>query len=302
MTKINVCISCDENYAKYASVVIASILYNAQDEDLLHFYVLDGDISSESKTKILSLKNIKPCEIDFIKVDETKLEIYKQINTHEYITLPTYYRLILSELLPDVDKIIYLDCDTVVNTSLKDLFETDLAENIIAGVLDARVKHKKKWKNSKYINAGMVVFDLDKIRKEDIEQKFVQFTKNNPEKIETGDQDIINYTLEGRIKILPDEWNVQVSGFASRTSFTKRPKIIHYIGYYKPWVFGSCTFFKDLYFKYLQLTPWALTEEQQKHWYDENKKASRKNFWKKRPLCFLNPKYWYAFYCSYIKQ
>lgn len=302
MTKINVCISCDENYAKYASVVIASILYNAQDEDLLHFYVLDGDISSESKSKILSLTKIKPCEIDFIKVDETKLEIYKQINTHEYITLPTYYRLILSELLPDVDKIIYLDCDTVVNTSLKDLFETDLAENIIAGVLDARVKHKKKWKNSKYINAGMVVFDLDKIRKEDIEQKFVQFTKNNPEKIETGDQDIINYTLEGRIKILPDEWNVQVSGFASRTSFTKRPKIIHYIGYYKPWVFGSCTFFKDLYFKYLQLTPWALTEEQQKHWYDENKKASRKNFWKKRPLCFLNPKYWYAFYCSYIKQ
>ncbi len=302
MTKINVCISCDENYAKYASVVIASILYNAQDEDFLHFYVLDGDISSESKSKILSLTKIKPCEIDFIKVDETKLEIYKQINTHEYITLPTYYRLILSELLPDVDKIIYLDCDTVVNTSLKDLFETDLAENIIAGVLDARVKHKKKWKNSKYINAGMVVFDLDKIRKEDIEQKFVQFTKNNPEKIETGDQDIINYTLEGRIKILPDEWNVQVSGFASRTSFTKRPKIIHYIGYYKPWVFGSCTFFKDLYFKYLQLTPWALTEEQQKHWYDENKKASRKNFWKKRPLCFLNPKYWYAFYCSYIKQ
>ena len=302
MTKINVCISCDENYAKYASVVIASILYNAQDEDLLHFYVLDGDISSESKSKILSLTKIKPCEIDFIKVDETKLEIYKQINTHEYITLPTYYRLILSELLPDVDKIIYLDCDTVVNTSLKDLFETDLAENIIAGVLDARVKHKKKWKNSKYINAGMVVFNLDKIRKEDIEQKFVQFTKNNPEKIETGDQDIINYTLEGRIKILPDEWNVQVSGFASRTSFTKRPKIIHYIGYYKPWVFGSCTFFKDLYFKYLQLTPWALTEEQQKHWYDENKKASRKNFWKKRPLCFLNPKYWYAFYCSYIKQ
>ncbi len=302
MTKINVCISCDENYAKYASVVIASILYNAQDEDLLHFYVLDGDISSESKTKILSLKNIKPCEIDFIKVDETKLEIYKQINTHEYITLPAYYRLILSELLPDVDKIIYLDCDIVVNTSLKDLFEADLGENIIAGVLDARVKHKKKWKNSKYINSGMIVFDLDKIRKENIEQKFFEYTKQNIDKIETGDQDVINFTLKDRIKILPDEWNVQVSGFASRTSFTKRPKIIHYIGYYKPWVFGSCTFFKDLYFKYLQLTPWALTEEQQKHWYDENKKASRKNFWKKRPLCFLNPKYWYAFYCSYIKQ
>ena len=203
MTKINVCISCDENYAKYASVVIASILYNAQDEDLLHFYVLDGDISSESKTKILSLKNIKPCEIDFIKVDETKLEIYKQINTHEYITLPAYYRLILSELLPDVDKIIYLDCDIVVNTSLKDLFEADLGENIIAGVLDARVKHKKKWKNSKYINSGMIVFDLDKIRKENIEQKFFEYTKQNIDKIETEsfDKPVDEIFTENRIII-----------------------------------------------------------------------------------------------------
>ncbi len=302
MTEINVCISCDDNYAKYASVVIASILSNAANDDLLHFYILDGKISSENKTKMLSLEKIKPCKIEFVEVDENKLGIYKQINTHEYITLPTYYRLILSELLPDVDKIIYLDCDTVVNTSLKALFETDFSNNIIAGVLDARVKHKTKWKNSKYINAGMVVFDLEKIRNGKIEQKFAEYTKNNPEKIETGDQDIINYTLEGRIKILPDEWNVQVSGFASRTSFTKHPKIIHYIGYYKPWVFGSCTFFKDLYFKYLQITPWALTEEEQKYWYDENKKTSRLNFWKKRPFCFLNPKYWYVFYCSYIKQ
>ena len=50
-----------------------------------------------------------------------------------------------------LDKIIYLDCDVVVNNSLKELFETDLENNIIAGVLDARVKHKSKWKNSKYI-------------------------------------------------------------------------------------------------------------------------------------------------------
>lgn len=302
MTKINVCISCDDNYAKYASVVVASILYNAKDEDFLHFYILDGKISSENKTKILSLEKIKPCRIEFVEVDESKFEIYKQINTHEYITLPAYYRLMLQKLLPKVKKIIYLDCDIVVNTSLKNLFETDLEDNIIAGVLDARVKHKKKWKNTKYINSGMVVFDLEKIRKENIEQQFIEYTKNNTNKIQTGDQEIINCTLEGRIKILPDEWNVQVSGFASRTSFTRHPKIIHYIGYYKPWVFGSCTFFKDLYFKYLQITPWALTEEEQKYWYDENKKASRINFWKKRPLCFLNPKYWYAFYCSYIKH
>ena len=56
--KINVCLSCDENYAQYAGVVIASILANAKAEDSLHFYILDGNISNDSKEKILSIKSV----------------------------------------------------------------------------------------------------------------------------------------------------------------------------------------------------------------------------------------------------
>ena len=153
-----------------------------------------------------------------------------------------------------------------------------------------------------YINSGMIVFNLAKIRENKIENKFIEYTKQNTKTIETGDQDVINFVLKDKIQILPDDWNVQVSGFASRTSFTNKPKLIHYIGCDKPWVFASITFFKDLYFKNLQLTPWALTEEEKQKWIIENKKASRKKFWKKRPLCFLHPKYLYAFYCSYIKK
>ena len=141
-----------------------------------------------------------------------------------------------------------------------------------------------------------------KYKENKIEDKFVEYTKQNTKTIETGDQDVINFVLKDKIQILPDDWNVQVSGFASRTSFTNKPKLIHYIGCDKPWVFASITFFKDLYFKNLQLTPWALTEEEKQKWIIENKKASRKKFWKKRPLCFLHPKYLYAFYCSYIKK
>lgn len=302
MNTINICLSCDDNYSKYAGVVMASILFNADNDDNLHFYILDGNISQKNKENLLSLKNIKNCNIHFIPIDESKFQIYQQINTHKYITLPTFYRLKLSELLPDVNKIIYLDCDMVVNSSLKELFNINLDDNIIGGVLDARVKHKRQWKNEKYINAGMIVFDLARIRQENIENKFIEYTKNNIDTIKTGDQDIINFTLKDKIQILPDIWNVQVSGFASRTNFTRYPKIIHYIGSDKPWVFASCTYFKDLYFKYLQLTPWSLTEEEKLKWYKENRKATLIKFCKKRPLFFLHPKYWKAFYCSYISN
>lgn len=261
MKMINICLSCDDNYAKYAAVVMASALANMNEEDNVHFYILDGNISSEKKSKILELKNYKNCEIDFVEIDEKSFEIYTKIKTHEYITLQTYYRLKLAQILPNLDKIIYMDCDIIVNSSLKTLYETDLETNIIAGVLDARVKHKRKWKNSNYINGGMILFDLQRIRNENIEEKFLEYTKNNIDTIETGDQDIINFTLKNRIKILPDEWNVQVSGFASRTSYTRNPKIIHYIGSQKPWIFASITYFKNLYFENLQLTAWALTEK-----------------------------------------
>lgn len=97
MNLVNVCLSCDDNYSKYAGVVIASILDNLSEKSFANFYILDGNITKENKDKLLQLKQIKDCNIEFVQVDESKFEVYKQINTHKYLTLPAYYRLKLSE-------------------------------------------------------------------------------------------------------------------------------------------------------------------------------------------------------------
>ena len=159
---INICLASDNNYAKYLSVTAASILANAKKEDDICFYILDGGIEEDNKNKILSLKEIKNCEINFIKIDDNLFEDYKKVKTHSYITLATYYRLKLSELLPFVDKIIYFDCDIIVNSSLDELFGTDLNGFALGGVLDISRKHTAK--NPTYINAGMIVFNLEYIR------------------------------------------------------------------------------------------------------------------------------------------
>ena len=108
MREINVCLACDDNYSKYAGVVIASALANSALKDNLCFYILDGGIKEENKAKINELKSIKNCEINFISIDESLFEEYKKIKTHSYITIATYYRLKLPSLLPNVKKIIYL--------------------------------------------------------------------------------------------------------------------------------------------------------------------------------------------------
>ena len=141
---INVCVACDNNYSKYAGVVIASVLANSNEDENLSFYILDGGIEQSQKDKILELKSIKDCNIEFINIDESLFDEYKKVKTHAYITLSAYYRLKLPSLLPNVNRIIYFDCDFIINSSLLDLFNTKLEESPIAGVRDIDLKKVKK--------------------------------------------------------------------------------------------------------------------------------------------------------------
>ncbi len=296
---INVGIACDENYSKYAGVVIASVLYNSKQDDTLCFYILTDGLSEKTQSEILKLKEIKNCEIKFITLDDKLFEAYKNIKTHSYIPICGYYRLKLSSILPNVDKIIYFDCDVVINKSLKELYESDLGENIAGGVRDINRRMLKR--NPSYVNSGVLVMDLKKIREQNIEDEFLNWTEKNIDTIKLGDQEIINEVLKGRIQILDDRWNVQSSNFTNRSSYTKNPWIIHYVSKRKPWHFGSFSYHKDYYFKYLQLTPWALTDEDKKYWYNKNKSASFWGYLKYRPFFMFRPMFYKALFYTYIK-
>ena len=168
MNKINVCLACDNNYAKYAGVVIASILCNAGKNDVLSFYILNGGIKKESKDLLLKLKTVKKCDIHFIKIDEKMFADYAKVKTHDYVSIATYYRLKLPTLLPKVKRVIYFDCDMVVNTSLADLFNTNMGQSAVAGVLDLNKRMVRK--NPTYVNAGMLVLDLENMKKQNLEK------------------------------------------------------------------------------------------------------------------------------------
>ena len=298
MSSINVCISCDDNYSKYAGVVIASILANASSDDKLSIYILDGGVSEQHKSEILSLKSIKDCEIDFVYIDQKLFEEYAKIKTHSYVTVATYYRLKLSSLLPNVDRIIYFDCDMVVNSSLAELFNTDMGDCLIAGVKDLNKKELKK--NPSYVNAGMLVFDLKNMRQDDTENKFLEWTKANAENIKVGDQTIINEVCKGRIAIVSDVWNVQSSNFTNRSSYTNNPRVVHFVARKKPWHWASFSIHKGLYFKYLQLTPWKLSDEEYKRWTRDNQIASLIEYIKYRPIFFLRPRFYEALIKTYL--
>ena len=297
--KINICIATDENYSKFSGVLIASILASSDFETRHFFYILDGGISEERKKELAKLKSIKEFEIEYLKVDNSLFKDFDKIQTHSYITTPAYYRLKLGSLLKNIDRIIYFDCDVIVNCDLAEFFNTEMENCAIAGVKD--INHKILKKNPNYINSGVLLFDLEKYRRENIEEKLFSYVNKNFNNIKMGDQEVINTVLKDKIKLLPDEFNVQSSNFVNRSSYTNNPKIIHFVSRKKPWHFASYSYHKKYYFKFLQLTPWKISEKEIKFWLFKNEIASLVSYFKYRPFFILRPRFYKAIFCTYIK-
>lgn len=297
MNNINVCLICDENYFKFASVTVASILKNAKDDENLFFHIVNDGISENSKLKLSALNKIKKFKVRFIEVNKKDFEIFKQIKTFKHVSDATWYRLKLPSILNDIDKVIYLDCDVIVNVPLSVLFNIDLKDYYLAGVSDIDAPY------SGYVNAGVLVFNLDLMRKDNIEDKFLNFALNKKDKITLADQEIINETLKNKIKLIFDKsLNVQSGIFYKRSYFTRHPKIIHYIGKYKPWSRVSLCYYKKNYFEYLGLTPWKKGKFElfiQKYIIEF---LSYLKFIVKKPSFFLNPKFYAAIYKTYFRQ
>lgn len=298
MSNINICVACDDNYAKYAGVVITSILSNSEDSTNLYFYILDGGISKEHQNEILSLKNIKNCSINFVKINEEDFQEYQKVCTHKYITIATYYRLKLASLLPNIHRVIYLDCDTVVNCDLTELFNIPLTTEVFAGSHD--IDKKTVEVNPTYVNAGVLVIDLDNMRQGRLEEKFLKYTQENFETIKCGDQTIINEVCKGNIKVVDDSWNVQTSDFMNRSCFIRKPNIIHYIAKNKPWKDISLCYFKNYYIKYLQLTPWKKNKLESIRYKYINQVLSLFKFIIHRPTFLFQGKFYEALLKSYI--
>lgn len=295
---INICLSCDDKYSIYAGVVITSILVSAKKDDNLNFYILDGGITDFHKKEIISLNSIRDFNINFVSIDEDLFNDYKNIKTQSYISIATYYRLKISKLLLDVDRIIYLDCDMVVNTSLKELFNINLDNYYIGGVKDIDPINVKE--NPSYINAGMLVMNLVNIKKDNLEETFLSWTKENVDKITLGDQTIINEVCKGKIKLVDDSWNLQSASFLNRSSYIKNPKIIHFCGKDKPWMLGCQSYHRKYYFRYLQKSPWKITKSFFFKWVFLNQIISLYKFWKHRPFFFLQKKFWRAVFQTYL--
>lgn len=280
--KIPVVFATDINYLFYTVVAITSMAENAHKDTFYQIYILVSEEIKKGHPLLTSLQgkyaNIK---INLLPVDGK--EFQGVIINNKHITKATFYRLLLSELLQE-DKCLYLDSDIIVNTDLGELYCTDICENYIAGVrdlwidlLEESVRETRRIRTGiasmdQYVNAGVLLFNLRRIREEHMEEKFrIHMEKDYL----FEDQDIINVCCYDKIKRLPAKWNLftfymgqleelREKGIEPQTIryMEEKKGILHYATLFiRPW--ESKRFIcNDIWWKYAEV--WRNTPEFQR--------------------------------------
>lgn len=261
ITNIYICMACDERYAEILGVSLASIAQNKAADDSVYIYVIDCGISFKSKERITRYFQANHnFHVFFISIDLEQFSVFKKDLEKSHISISTYSRLLLSSLLPsNIKKVIYLDCDTIVRTSLQDLFCTEMQTDTM-GVRDVLEPYNtQRLKLSKYVNAGVLLIDLEKWRQEKTEAKLLFFALNKIGQLKYFDQDVINVVLQDRISYLDVLWNAQTSpypGSSKQNRYAKTAHIIHFVSDLKPWVSNINHPFQAEWFKYRKRSPW----------------------------------------------
>ncbi len=228
-TKIPVAFCFDARGCTKAAVTIKSLLMASDkrcDYDI--YCVVTSDVDKDMENIIR----------DVIK--GTKSKVHFVVGNHDFDESPRgkwpvamWYRLMLPKLLPNVSRIIYADIDIIFCRDLIDVYELDLGKNVLAAV---------PTRTDKYFNSGFLLMDLDKIRKEKIYEKWIKDSKTHQYK--NPDQDVLNYTLIGRVLFLPLRYNFQLShGSRIFKIYTETELddlkhnlvVLHYSDYIKPW-------------------------------------------------------------------
>lgn len=239
MSKINISFCINDNHCLYVFFTISMIKKYTTNLDI---FVLHTDLSDKSKDRLRTLET-ESVNIHFVKIDR---DLFSNLPlTLDGITIETYYRYLLPEILVDCDKVIYLDSDLLIRCDVKELWDIDLSQHYLAGVNEIDIinrfpDHKLKLGfdlDELFINAGVLVCNLQKMRQDKITHHLFTETERLKDIILFQDQDVINIALKGKIAELPLAYNYTVEAMEKDLLSLDEIKVIHYNSQIaKPWI------------------------------------------------------------------
>lgn len=217
---VPIAMALDEGYLYPTIVSITSMMENAKDDSIYDLYIMHPDeFSSESKEKLSYLGvKYKNCNIKLINMKNE----YKDANESGHITTPAYYRLSLSELLPNLDKMLWIDGDTLIFDDLHEMYNLEPGDNYYLAYLDDKqgpLLREFGLSDDEYVCDGVMVINLKKLREDNMVSKYKSFIEMYNDKLIQHDQTVINAVCYGKIGILPPRFGMFNYGKTGRKMY-----------------------------------------------------------------------------------
>jgi len=281
---MNIVYASDDNFAEIMGISIVSLFENQKHTKDIRIFVLDHGISNSNKEKIKDIfKNynrLYPVFLQSIHIDEilnVKVETDRGSSAQ-------YARLFIEKLLPkEVQRVLYLDCDIIINEKIDDLWNLDMHDKTAAVLMDAFSKYYRKNINLKpddlMFNSGVMLIDVKRWKEREVERRLIEFISSHKGIIQQGDQGALNHVLCNDTFCFPPKFNSvtifydftyeEMLVYRKPPAFYKKeevanavqhPVIIHYTTSFlsrRPWEYGSKHTYSDVWLNYRKKSPWA---------------------------------------------
>ena len=273
---IQIALCTDNNYAMPAGVMMYSVCVHTP--GVSFNVIVPEDFSEENRAKLRRVTEPFDAAVDFIVIPENLADGFPvgREDQPEHISIAAYYRLFLGRLLsPEIDKVIYLDCDLICLSSLEELWAVDLKGAPLACVPEIQ----RPWQHPQlrlgydesipYFNSGVLLINLDYWRRNGVESRFMDFLATSREKIQFHDQDILNWAFHDSALFLPPRFNAMDflfhKGLADcdfpfpvedAEQARTNPVIVHFTYKHKPWIKGGSHTYRKAFLDFKSKTPW----------------------------------------------
>ena len=259
---MNILVTLDSNYIFPLTVLVKSLMItNPQNE--FDLYVAHSSLTEEDFDRIKSAADLSRTRVHSVFISA---EVFENAPVLKRITKETYYRLLMMDYLPgSVERVLYIDPDTVILKDISPLYNIDFKGKTIAAaghtklfVEDLNHIRFGTGRESRYFNAGVMMVNLRKMRENITSEMVFDYIRKNRRRLFLADQDVLN-GLFGNDMIPIDEciYNLDEKTVVYNRRRVKGLKwvenntvIVHYNGKYKPWKEGYKGILAPLWFRF----------------------------------------------------
>lgn len=263
-----VVLATDENYAPPCGIVMESLLRNTGTPARFQFFIFESNLKEETKSKLRHVAENHGAGIEIRSFDTSKFSQLPQD-----FTADAYTRLYAPRELQQFSRILYLDCDLLVQRDAEKLFEVDLEDHAIGAVPNGPApfisafnrKHGFSEEDNVF-NSGVLLINPGRWTEENVGERVVSWVEENKTEVEFPDQEGINIILKDEIQPLNHQWNMEARHYREwwmgisewwPQEAEGRNLIVHYTGARKPWRWGTLVPKQRAYHGYLKQTPFT---------------------------------------------